>query len=158
MLFFFLNTAYIILTLNVYEITAAFTLPVFQSNTIEHIISGKYTFSSRMGVTIRVRHYYSDVAYGQFFLLNRKGTLDNTLYNTNHNINFNLFNVDCVYSWWFAPGSQISLTWKNFIQASADKQIPDYFKNLHNTLESPQQNTFSFKILYYLDYLQMKRM
>lgn len=124
-------------------------------NTIEHILSGKYTFSSRMGITIRVRHYFSDVAYARFFLLNQAGRLDNTSYNANNDINFNIFNVDCVYSWWLGPGSQISLTWKNFIQASGDKPIPAYFTNLHNTLQAPQQNSLSFKILYYIDYLKL---
>ncbi|MGI8952535.1 MAG: DUF5916 domain-containing protein [Chitinophagaceae bacterium] len=125
-------------------------------NTIEHIVSGKYNFSSNSGFTIRVRHYVSDVNYKQFYLLNQDGTLGNTTYNANNNINYNLFNVDFIYSWWFAPGSEVSIAWKNAIQTNSNQLTTSYIKNLNNTINAPQQNSFSLKILYYIDYMKLR--
>ncbi|MEJ7658842.1 MAG: DUF5916 domain-containing protein [Hymenobacter sp.] len=34
-------------------------------------------------------------------------------YQRNHDTSFNAFNVDAALVWWFAPGSQVSLVWKD---------------------------------------------
>ena len=125
-------------------------------NTIENIVFVKYTFSSQMGITLRLRHYFSSVNYHEYFLLDHEGNLANTSYTGNNNIDFNLINVDCVYTWWFAPGSQISVAWKNMTQSNSNQLISNYIKNLSNTVDAPQQNIFSIKVLYYIDYITLR--
>jgi hypothetical protein len=71
-------------------------------------------------------------------------------------MNFNTFNVDMVFSWWFAPGSEVSLVWKNAIASDGTDYIPNYLGNLNQTLQSPQNNSISIKVLYYLDVLNLK--
>ncbi|HEY6081933.1 MAG TPA: DUF5916 domain-containing protein, partial [Chitinophagaceae bacterium] len=125
-------------------------------NTIENVLSGRFDFSSKMGVTLRARHYVSVVSYRQYYYLNQEGRLDPVNYNGNNNIDYNLFNVDFLYSWWFAPGSQLTIAWKNSIQSGNARLEGNYFKNLGTTLDTPQLNSFSIKVLYYIDYLTLQ--
>ena len=127
-------------------------------NTIENILRFKYSFNARMYITLRVRHYWSKVSNLAFFTLGKEGELiTNANFNRNLDQNYNAFNVDMVYSWRFAPGSEINIVWKNAIGTFNNIVITNYFKNIDNTLSSPQNNSISFKILYFLDYLQLRK-
>jgi hypothetical protein len=127
-------------------------------NTIENILRVKYSFNTRMYITLRVRHYWSKVSNLEFFILGKDGTLAGyTGFNNNLNQNYNAFNADMVYSWRFAPGSEINIVWKNAIGVFDNIVEANYFKNVNNTLGAPQNNSISFKILYFLDYLQLKK-
>lgn len=111
-----------------------------------------------MGLTLRARHYWSNVVYHQFYNLNNNGTvtaINSTYLGTNYNINF--FNIDMVYTWQFALGSFINIGWKNAVQNFDPTIEKDYFKNLGNTLASNQLNSFSVKVIYFLDYGNLKR-
>jgi len=62
-----------------------------------------------------------------------------------------------VYTWQFGPGSFLNIAWKN-AAALFDQDVDEkYFNNLGNTLQNPQQNTLSIKVIYYLDYLKLKK-
>ncbi len=127
-------------------------------NTIENILHFKYSFNTRMYITLRVRHYWSKVNNLEFFTLGKEGELlSNTSYNRPVDQNYNAFNVDMVYSWRFAPGSEINIVWKNAISTFGNAVVTNYFKNIDNTLAASQNNSLSFKILYFLDYLQLKK-
>jgi len=127
-------------------------------NTIENILRVKYSFNTSMYITLRVRHYWSKVNNLEFFTLDKDGGLTpNASFNGNLNQNYNAFNVDMVYSWRFAPGSEINIVWKNAIGLFDRNVVTNYFKNVSNTLDAPQNNSLSFKILYFFDYLQLKR-
>jgi hypothetical protein len=79
-------------------------------------------------------------------------------YDENNDFNFNAFNIDMVVRWEFAPGSELALAWKNALLTYEESEVVDkYFDNLKNVLESPSDNSFSLKLLYYLDYLYLKR-
>jgi hypothetical protein len=126
-------------------------------NTIENILRFKYSFNTKMYITLRVRHYWSKVTNLEFFTLEKDGSLGTISSFAQHlNQNYNAFNADMVYSWRFAPGSEINIVWKNAIGVFDRNVITDYFKNVNNTLGAPQNNSISFKILYFLDYLQLK--
>jgi hypothetical protein len=116
-----------------------------------------------------VRHYVSNVHYRDFSRLRPNGVetpaeTPETLfspaitYNRNRDNTFNAFNVDAVYSWWFAPGSQVSIVWKNagFSSFQANEATPLYFDNLNNTINTPHNNNVSVKVLYFLDYLDVR--
>ena len=87
----------------------------------------------------------------------KRKTFGLRVFNKNPETNANFFNVDMVYTWQFAEGSFINVGWKNagtlFNQQTADP----YYKNLGNILKEPQENNFSVKIIYYLDYLTLKK-
>ncbi|HKL37832.1 MAG TPA: DUF5916 domain-containing protein, partial [Bacteroidales bacterium] len=77
-------------------------------------------------------------------------------YRENEDLNFNVFNVDLMYSWNFAPGSFLNVVWKNSIyqdQQIRHNDFPGFIPNFKNTLDSDQvDNSISIKISYYLDY------
>ncbi len=125
--------------------------------TIENIVSSTFSFTDKASISFRMRHYWSEVKYKDYYILNEDGYLDESRYAENHDKNFNVFNIDMIYSWRFAPGSEMSVMWKNIINTSdEDEFYPNYFTNFGQTIISPQSNTISVKILYYLDYLNIK--
>jgi hypothetical protein len=121
--------------------------------TIENVLQMAYTFNNKLSLRVRGRHYWSSVENKSFFLLQEDGTLlpDND-YAENHDNNFNAFNVDMVLRWVFAPGSEMTLGWKNAIFNRERSVTNGYRENLRIVRNSPQVNTLSFKILYYIDY------
>ena len=136
--------------------------------TVENRLNFKYSFNNKMYITMRVRHYLGTVTYKEFFILNQAGTLDaipdgstaiKQYISTNHNFNnnYNTINVDMVYSWRFAPGSEFNIVWKNDINTYERDVINGYFKNFNSAIAAPQSNSISVKILYYIDYLQLHK-
>lgn len=86
------------------------------------------------------------------------GTLaENTTYTQNNDFSYNAFNIDAVFSWEFAPGSLISVVYKNAIETDEQIILPKFSNNFSNTIESPQTNSISLKVLYYLDYQYLKK-
>ncbi len=128
--------------------------------TIENIFSFKYSFNNKSGLTLRARHYWSKVEQLQLYDLNDDGTL---IPSSHANIvplihqNFNIFNVDAVYTLQFAPGSFINIVWKDQSFTFDDAINYGYFKNVDRTISAPQNNNLSLKIIYYLDYLDFKK-
>lgn len=127
-------------------------------NTVENILFVKYSFTNKMGLTFRARHYLSTVRNKEFYVLQKDGSLASSAFINGADQNFNLFNIDMVYTWQFAPGSFINVVWKDAAQHFTRNVEDNYFKNFGQTIESDQNNNISFKIIYFLDYLQLKKM
>lgn len=127
--------------------------------TIENVVSAKYNFNNKSGITFRARHYSSTVEQKELFDLNNDGTLSGTKHPTVEMIDrsFNIFNVDAMYTWQFAPGSFVNIVWKDESLISQNQIAKGYFKNINNTLGQPQNNNLSIKVIYYLDYLYLKK-
>ena len=130
-------------------------------STVENTFSVKYNFNKKMGLRADMRHYWSKVDYKDasqnFYKLLTNGELEHvTNYSGNVNQNYNAFNVDAVFTWEFAPGSFVNLVWKNANSSFDQITQQGYLKNLGNTLDNAHGNSLSFRILYFLDYLQLK--
>jgi hypothetical protein len=126
-------------------------------DTFTNTLSGSYIFTNRMSVSLRTRHYWSTVKYLDFLSLEPDGSLSDHSYTGNHDTNFNAFNIDMVYSWWFAPGSEVSIVWKNAVLTKESELSSGYIDSLQHTLQSPQNNSLSVKVLYFLDYQSIKK-
>jgi len=127
--------------------------------TIENVLALKYSFNNKSGITFRARHYWSQVDQKQLYDLQPNGTLLPTTHTSvgiEHQ-NFNIFNIDAVYTWQFAPGSFINVVWKNQADHFDGVINEGYFKNFDNTISSPQNNNLSVKVIYYLDYLKFRK-
>jgi hypothetical protein len=125
---------------------------------VENIFSARYLFRNNLALSIRARHYWAKAYYKSFYNLTNDGYLiDNISYNENHDFNFNAFNIDMVFQWQFAPGSSLNLVWKNSIYNEDEKVINGYFNDLNNTFEAKQLNIVSLKLLYYFDYLYLRK-
>lgn len=131
--------------------------------TTESGIDASYLFNNRMGITAHARHYWGRAGYLSFHRLDADGRLRPTEYtgldangDPIHDIDFDAFNVDLLFTWNFAPGSQLTLGWKNIIQTGSTRISHDYLRDLENTLAAPQTNSLSLKVLYYLDVLRFR--
>ncbi|PKP22980.1 MAG: hypothetical protein CVU05_01380 [Bacteroidetes bacterium HGW-Bacteroidetes-21] len=120
--------------------------------TITNLLSCQYTFNPRSSLSLRCRHYWSKAIMSEVATLNSEGKLENFVPYTGDNINYNVFNTDLQYIWNFAPGSELSIVWKNFISNADNYAEPNFYKNFSNMLKEPQGNSLSVKLLYYLDY------
>jgi hypothetical protein len=125
--------------------------------TVTNILEANYMISSTMSIDLRARHYWVSAPYYDFSTLQRDGTLQPAAYSNDPDVNYNLFNLDLTYIWNFAPGSQISVVWKNAINTFSNNIEKDFLRDFKNTLNSPASNSFSIRILYYLDALYFKK-
>lgn len=121
-------------------------------------ITGKYSLTSRMNINLLIRHYWSYSENKSFFLLNQNGTLGN--YEAaveNQDQDFSTWNFDLSYSWWFAPGSQMSVLYRNNAVTESDTINRNFNKNINNLLNNQAlSNTFSISLKYFIDYNQAK--
>jgi hypothetical protein len=129
-------------------------------STFTNTLTTNYTFTNRLSFTMRIRHYVSTVHYFDFVRLHPDGKEESLPgYQRNHDNSFSAFNVDAAVVWWFAPGSQVSLVWKDATASYllGNEATPLYFDNLTNVANTPHNNNVSVKVLYYLDYLSLWR-
>ncbi|MBC8051461.1 MAG: carbohydrate binding family 9 domain-containing protein [Sphingobacteriaceae bacterium] len=125
---------------------------------VSAILNTTYTFSPRMGISFRARHYWSERENRQYYSLNNDGTLiDFPSYTKNKNQNYNTFNIDMIYTWQFAPGSELAISYKDAAEVSGNDLRKTYDRNFASIISSPQNNTLSVKMLYYIDYLDLKK-
>lgn len=134
-----------------------------QKTTVNELFAN-YIFNNKMGISLRMRHYWSTADYNNFYLLGEDGRLEESDYSglnadgtSNHDISFNAFNIDAIFNWQFAPGSFMTVVWKNSIFRSIVNTDERYLENIQNTFDADQTNNFSIKILYFLDYLQLAK-
>lgn len=129
--------------------------PIFARRNVHttiNTLSVKYSFTNRMGLTFRARHYSSNLVNQQFFYLTKNGSLSPMAESgTDNSRSVNFFNIDMVYTWQFAQGSFINLVWKDAIAHLSDETRGDYWETLGNTLNQDQNNNLSLKIIYFLD-------
>lgn len=126
--------------------------------TISNTLDMKYSFTNRMGVTVRLRHYWSKVHFTQLFDLSPDGHTTEVVTTTpNPDYNINFFNIDMVYTWQFAPGSFLNIGWKNAGQLSNQLVRDSYYRNLRNTLDNPMFNSISLRLIYFLDYQEWRK-
>jgi hypothetical protein len=125
--------------------------------TVINVLEASFMITSAMSIDVRARHYWIRAPYYSFYELQQDGGLNPCPYPGDQDVNYNLFNLDFSYIWNFAPGSQISLMWKNAINSSDNDIENDYFHDFKDTMRSPASNSFSIRILYYLDALYFKK-
>jgi hypothetical protein len=122
-----------------------------------------YIMTNRMGFSANLRHYWSHASYKEFYQLNFEGGLDATSYNpfredgsTLNDNSFNALTLDAVFKWVFSPGSELSAVYKVGIFGFED-EVPDTFTgNLEDTFNLPNSNSFSIRLSYYIDWLDIK--
>ncbi|MFP4041465.1 MAG: DUF5916 domain-containing protein [Bacteroidales bacterium] len=127
------------------------------NTTYTNSINSSFIFNNKSWISLDLRHYWSQIDYDKYYTLKQNGGLsDYPEYNENEDFNYNIFNIDLMYSWNFAPGSFLTFVWKNNISEREDITENNFYsfdENLENMLNSNKmQNSFSIKISYYLDY------
>lgn len=154
------NSTFSIYTNNLGFATTSLDSSIFalrKRNTVENIFTIKYNFNNKMGISFRARHYWSAVENRQYFNLEPDGNIKAVTKDYQANDNVNFFNIDMVYTWQFALGSFINVVWKNSIGTEDANAYEGYFKNAGNTFQAPQLNSLSLRVIYFLDYLSLKK-
>ena len=126
--------------------------------TYTNTLNGKYSINNRMNFNLSVRHYWAYVTNHDFLTLQNDGTLlDNSTYSVNKNSDFNSWNLDLSYSWWFAPGSQISILYRNSSSLFTREFSRNYDSNFKDAINNENLNhILSFSIRYFIDYNSLK--
>jgi hypothetical protein len=123
-------------------------------------LSAKYSINNVMNINLSLRHYWSYAVNKKYFTLQDDGSLLGApTYTYNNDQNFATWNLDLSYSWWFAPGSQISLLYRNNslnydYGTDFNHQFEHNIKSLVN--HEKLDHIFSINIRYFIDYNQAK--
>ncbi len=131
-----------------------------QMTNLTTIVNAIYNFSSRMNLSMRARHYWSKVLYDKFYYVDANGDLLPHAFVSGKDQNFNAFNLDMFYTWDFRYGSKLIIGYKNWL--GNDFPInginyKSYTGNLAQVFQQPHGNELTVRLIYYLDYLTMKK-
>jgi hypothetical protein len=128
-----------------------------KQKTIVNSLSANYFFNIKSAVNLNLRYYWAPVHYNAFYVLQNDGTLMPTnTYTQNVDINYNVWNLDLGYTWEFAPGSNLSLLYRNTLTNFDQLAQISFSENLDNLITQPMQNSFIMKMTYYIDYNTVK--
>ena len=118
----------------------------------------RYSINEKISLRFRTRHYYTGVDNFESYMLQDNGSLlKDPEFKTTPN-NYISFNVDMSCRWIFAPGSELVFAWKNNVEDSEDYILRSIDDNYQKTFYySNHVNTVSLKVLYYLDYNNVRK-
>ncbi|MGB6269345.1 MAG: DUF5916 domain-containing protein [Olleya sp.] len=134
---------------------------------IEASISGSYNFNPFNALTLSFRNYLSTVTYdNNLYVLQDNGYLiESEIYTKSTvnsdpdfdpDINFNTWNLDFSYTWQFAPGSQLTALYRNQIFNFSNNSEARFFDSIEDLFKQEQRNTFSLRLVYFIDYNDLK--
>ena len=122
---------------------------------VENNIDFSYFFDSKKWVNLKLRNYWSRAKYdNSLFLLDLNGKrtqVDYSLLEFNPNTNFNIWNVDISFEWWFAPGSNMILLYRNQLFNNDNSVGLDYLQSLNNLFDFNAQHQLSLRINYLIN-------
>jgi hypothetical protein len=107
---------------------------------------------------LALRQYWSYAENKDILELQQNGTLTPyPQYSDNKNSSFYSWNADLSYSWWFAPGSQVSVLYRNSA-SNFERIIDKEFKGNVTALlnNDALKHIFSVSVKYFIDYNAVK--
>lgn len=126
--------------------------------TLTNGLRSKISINNTMNINVVGRYYWSYADNIKYHTLQNDGSfLENTSYSDNKNSNLNLWNFDVSYSWWFAPGSEISVLYRNNAQTFNNQIERNINENVSNLFENNLNHIFSISIRYFVDYNIFKK-
>ena len=128
---------------------------------IENNLRMEYNFNRDSSLSLRFRNFWSTADYYEkLFELLDDGTrkeVNYSILNRNPNTNFNIWNLDLNFEWWFAPGSNMVLLYRNQIFNRDDKSGINYYNSLKNLFETSTEHQLSLRLNYLIDYNKIKK-
>lgn len=120
--------------------------------TVEQTFGSTFIFTPRMSLNLNFRHYWRALKYNQYYNLEQDGDLTALNGDFGRDLNFNTLNLDLRFSWWFRPGSELILLYRNTLINYGDEVDAGYFENFSNSISTPSTHIFSIRLTYFLDY------
>ncbi len=127
-----------------------------QQKVVTNAFGANYYFTVKSALNFNLYHYWTPVHYDKLFLLNQDGTLENINNDFVYDINYNYWNFDLVYIWEFAPGSQLSLMYRNRIEDFGNNADLGFKDNIDLLFKQDKEHRFIMKLTYYIDYNTVK--
>ena len=128
---------------------------------VENTIDMTYFLDSCKWIKVRFRNFWSNATYDPvlFRLLDDgyREITDYTRLDFDPNTNFNIWNLDVNFEWWFAPGSNVVLLYRNQLFNQDNNSGLDYYKSLKNLFDNPLTHQFSIRINYLIDYNRLRK-
>ena len=128
---------------------------------IENNLRMEYNFNRDASLSLRFRNFWSTADYYEkLFELLDDGTrkeVNYSILNRNPNTNFNIWNLDLNFEWWFAPGSNMVLLYRNQIFNRDNQSGINYYNSLKNLFETPTEHQLSLRLNYLIDYNKIKK-
>jgi hypothetical protein len=111
-----------------------------------------------MNFNLNLRHYWSYAINNDILTLQGDGSLlPNNDFTTNRNRNLNLWNLDFSYVWWFTPGSQVTVLYRNNSELFSREFSREFNSNFNDAVNSQNLNhIFSISVRYFIDYNSLK--
>lgn len=130
-------------------------------NTHTLSLIGKFSLNHNMTFNLISRYYWSHARYNDYYELMDDGglfSITDTV-NLNADRNFNTWNCDLNFSWWFAPGSQLNVLYRNkaFLQEfqNFNESVSDNFGRVLSAQNL--DHIFSISVRYFIDYNSLKK-
>ena len=128
---------------------------------IENNLRMEYNFNRDASLSLRFRNFWSTADYYEkLFELLDDGTrkeVNYSILNRNPNTNFNIWNLDLNFEWWFAPGSNMVLLYRNQIFNRDNQSGINYYNSFKNLFETPTEHQLSLRLNYLIDYNKIKK-
>lgn len=127
---------------------------------VTSILSGIYNFTPRINLTLRARHYWSNVIFKSFANVDIRGNPVARPFIPGRDENFNIFNLDAFFTWDFRLGSRLILGYKNSL--GDDEMVNagtgrNYFYNMTESFSLRHGNEITLRFIYFLDYTQLSK-
>lgn len=130
---------------------------------VENSIRANYNFNSYHGLSLQFRHYWDNVVYDNFmYNLSDVGriventNLPKTALDENPDVNFSTWNVDLNYVWQVAPGSFLTVLYRQQLFENSDFSALDFSNSLNSLFEQNLQHTISIRLQYFIDVNEVK--
>ena len=124
---------------------------------LDNVFSATYNFNELHFLNLNFRHNWDKVNYSKLFLLEQDGSLrsdsNTSLENLDPspNINFSSWNFDLNYSWQFAPGSFVTLLYRNRALRRTSDSTASFKESLNALFSEDLNHLFSVRLQYFLD-------
>ena len=124
---------------------------------MQNDFEGKYSITNKMTINLAARYYWSYSKNHEFLTLQDDGYLiSNPSYSKNKDRNFDSWNFDLSYSWWFAPGSELSVLYRNYALIRTNVVDHNLSRNFSSVLNNNLTSIFSISLRYFIDYNSLK--
>ena len=124
---------------------------------ITNVFSLNYIMNNKMNLSVKLRYHLDQVKNKEFKVLENDGYLYDSQYYGQHDINYTTWTSDIAFNWEFSAGSQLSLVWKNNIDNQNNYITNHWIDNVNNSFNLDQQNSISLKLIYFIDYLNLRK-
>lgn len=128
-------------------------------NTTTLSLRSKYAINNKMTINLTTRYYWRYYENLKFLKLQEDGSVINYDYTDPSNRSFSSWNMDCSYSWWISPGSQLNVLYRNNSinnEKNLDVINQNFKENINSLFGDNLNHTFSVSLRYFLDYNRVK--